>query len=195
MSECLIFPAVQDIAKEAHLSPSLQSTVMSCAIGGQEEHGETADQTSEGIKGARTLDSIKEPPHEPLAPPGPTHLVQGTPSTPPASPTRNPNLGLAFCVHPDGSESELQQMVGELAQASQICSPQRHHRLESQFYLWENKREDASTRSDVLQGQEKARECKNSATRRRKKRGAGISIECLRNFQTPLHGGGQGLGG
>ena len=42
---------------------------MSCAMGGQEEHGETADQTSEGIKGARTLDSIKEPLHEPLGPP------------------------------------------------------------------------------------------------------------------------------
>ena len=43
---------------------------MSCAMGGQEEHGETADQTSEGIKGAKALDSIKEPPHEPLGPPG-----------------------------------------------------------------------------------------------------------------------------
>ena len=110
----MISPTVQDIAKEAHFSRSLQSRVMSCATGGQEEHGETADQTSEGIKGAKALDSIKEPPHEPLGPPGTrihppgpgAHSVLQLPH-PHATPTQD-----WHSVHtPDGSENELWQTV------------------------------------------------------------------------------------
>lgn len=70
-------------------------------MGGQEEHGETADQTSEGIKGARALDSIKEPPtsHWDHLGQGSTHLVQGHQYSSCLT-HMQPHLGLALCAHP-----------------------------------------------------------------------------------------------
>ena len=76
----------------------------------------------------------------------------------------------------------------QLESIIQICRSGRGHKLQLWYHPWNNKREVVIIQPGAWQNQMKAHKLKNSATKWKKKHGAGTPIEGLRNPENLYEG-------